>query len=320
MTEARLGPNGPLLPRLGLGGGPLGNYIRAISDAEAVATVHAAWDSGVRYFDTAPFYGAGVAERRLGAALRGRPRDGYVLSTKVGRLVRQGAGADPTTAFKVPPTHHCVWDFSGSGVRRSLEESLERLGVDRVDLLLIHDPYEHWREAVESGYPALAELRDAGVVGAIGVGMGDARMLADFVRYTDIDMVMVSGRYTVTDQTATAELLPLCLEWGVWVVAVSLFTTGLLVEPEGNGGPVGPEADRVRLVREVCRRHDVPVSAVAMQYPFSHPAVAGVVVGCHTADQMMANVDAFRHPVPALVWADLGVDPPILSDRAGGPV
>jgi D-threo-aldose 1-dehydrogenase len=288
-------------PVVGLGGGPLGNYQRAISDAEASSTVEAAWVAGIRYFDTAPYYGAGLAERRLGRALRDRPRAEYMLSTKVGRLVRPGPG-DAVSIFLVPPTDHCVWDFSAGGVRRSLDESLNRLGTDRVDVVYIHDPYEHWREALDVAYPALAALRDEGVVSAIGVGMGDSAMLVRFVEETDLDVVMVAGRYSLLDDSAGARLLPCCLERGVSVICVELFN-GLLAGRVGSG-----HADRVEYLRgitDACRRHGVPVAAAAMRFPFSHPAVAGIAIGCHTADQVRANMAAFQGPVAPELLAEL---------------
>ncbi|MEJ3747247.1 aldo/keto reductase [Actinomycetes bacterium KLBMP 9797] len=293
MTRRWPGPDGLDTPVVGLGGGPLGNYQRAITDEDAISTVEAAWAGGIRYFDTAPFYGAGLAERRLGRALRGRPRGDYVLSTKVGRLVRPGPGAGPSV-FLGPPTDHCVWDFSADGVRRSLDDSLGRLGVDRVDVVFIHDPYDHGEAALDEAYPALAALRAEGVVSAIGVGMGDAAMLARFVAETDLDVVMIAGRYTLLDDVAGAELLPRCLERGVSAICVSLFD-GLLA----GGVHTGPRhSGRAERVLAACRERGVPVAAAAMRFPLTHPAVAGIAIGCHTADQVRANLAAFHQPLP----------------------
>jgi len=280
------------LPEFGLGGGPLGNLFHAVADEQARETVDTAWETGIRFFDTAPHYGLGLAERRLGEALRHRPRDEYVLSTKVGRVLvpnPPGTGGRDGDIFDVPATHRRVWDFSRDGVRRSVEDSLRRLGLDRIDVLLLHDPDEHWRQAIDEGYPALAELRDAGVVRGIGVGMSNARMLADFVRNADLDVVMVAARYTLLDQQAAGELLPLCRERGIPAVAVALFHYGLLATDRPAPGPAGPARSpelqrRARRVGEICQRYGVSVTAAAMRYPLRHPAVASVVVGCHTAE------------------------------------
>jgi D-threo-aldose 1-dehydrogenase len=304
------------LPQLGLGGGPLGNLFHAVADDPARETVDAAWESGIRFFDTAPHYGLGLAERRLGEALRGRPRDGYVLSTKVGRVLvpnPSGTATRDGDLFDVPATHTRVWDFSRDGVRRSVEDSLRRLGLDRIDVLLLHDPDEHWRQAIDEGYPALAELRDAGVVRGIGVGMSDARMLANFVRDADLDLVMVAARYTLLDQGAADELLPLCLDRGVPAVAVALFGYGLLATdrpaPVPGGLPRPPEIEqRARRIGEICDRHGVALTAAAMRYPLRHPAVVSVVVGCHTAEQVRHNAALFAQPIPEDLWAELQAD------------
>jgi D-threo-aldose 1-dehydrogenase len=305
----------PPLTGLGLGGGPLGNLFYAVSDEQARATVDAAWDAGIRYFDTAPFYGLGLAERRLGAALRDRPRPQYVVSTKVGRvLVPAGPGRRPGAQdiFEIPGDRDFEWDFSADGVRRSLAGSLERLGLDRVDLLLLHDPDEHWRQAVEEGFPALAALRDEGVVGAIGVGMNQAGMLADFVRETDVDLVLAAGTYTLLDQRAADELIPLCARRGVAVVAAALFHAGLLAShgyrPVRLKGyrPLEPEVwDRAAGIGEACARHGVPLLAAAVRFPLGHPQVRSVVVGCHTAAELSADAAAYRTPIPAAFWDEL---------------
>jgi D-threo-aldose 1-dehydrogenase len=289
------------LPHLGLGGGPLGNLFHAISDEQAHDTVDAAWRAGIRYFDTAPHYGLGLAERRLGAALRHRPREEYIVSTKVGRLlVPNPPGAHPRDPdiFDVPATHRRVWDFSRDGVRRSLDDSLIRLNLDGVDVLFLHDAGARWRQALDHGYPALAELRAAGVVRAIGAGMNDAALLARLVRHADPDIVMLAGRYTLLDQTALDDLLPLCLERGVRVVAVALLHGGQLAHPH-------PDDPRARRIADVCARHGVPLAAAALRFPLRHPAVTSVVVGCHTAEQVRRNTALFSRPVPEELWADL---------------
>ncbi len=286
------------LPPIGLGGGPLGNYLTSITDEQAHAVVDAAWDGGVRYFDSAPFYGYGRSERRLGAALRHRPRDSFLVSTKVGRLVRPGRPDDDY--FAVPPTHRCEWDFSRDGVLRSVEESLDRLGLDRVDALFIHDPDRHWPQALDEAYPALAALRDQGVVDAIGVGMNQAEMLVRFVRHADPDLLLVANTCTLLRRSALAELLPLCAERGVGAIAASVFHRGLLATEPSSSAP--PD---VRRIGAACARFGVPVAAAALRFPLRQPAVRSVLFGAHTPDQVKANLAAFDHEIPPALWQAL---------------
>jgi D-threo-aldose 1-dehydrogenase len=299
---------------LGFGAAPLGNLYRAISDADAVATVDAAWDAGVRYFDTAPHYGLGLAERRLGAALAGRPRGQFAVSTKVGRLLVAdpgGTGRDPA-GFDVVADHRRVWDFSADGVRRSLDASLGRLGLDRVDIVLLHDPDEHWAEAVGEAYPALHELRDQGVLGAIGVGMNQAAMLTRFVRETDIDVVMVAGRLTLLDQSAAEQLLPACSARGVSVLAAGVFNSGLLATddlPAGatyNYQPASPEVlARAAAIRDICRRHGVALPVAALAFPARWPEVVSVVAGMRSSQEVAANAAGVAARVPTQLWTEL---------------
>ncbi|MEV0147831.1 MULTISPECIES: aldo/keto reductase [unclassified Nonomuraea] len=285
------------LPRAGLGGGPLGNYLRPISDEQARAVVDTAWEAGVRYFDTAPFYGLGLSERRMGRALRERPRSEFVLSTKVGRLVRPGPGHDG--AFAVPDDRHVEWDFSRDGVLRSVEESLERLGLDRVDVLYIHDPDRHWPQALDEAYPALADLRAQGVVRAIGVGMNQSGMLLDFVRHADPDVLLAANQCTLLRRSAFEELLPMCLARGITVVAAALLHRGELVTPP-------PDASgEVRAIARACAEHGVPLTAAALQFPFRHPAVRSVLVGAHEPAQVTANLRDLERDVPEALWRAL---------------
>ncbi|WP_084800709.1 aldo/keto reductase, partial [Promicromonospora kroppenstedtii] len=230
-TEVRA--TGVRLTTLGLGAAPAGNLYRATTDDEAYATFQAAWDAGIRYFDTAPHYGLGLSERRLGAYLRTRPRDELVISTKVGRLLvpsPETADRRDPEMFDVPATSRRVWDFSRDGVLASIEASLERTGLDRIDVAYLHDPDEHWTQAAHEALPALVELRDQGVVGAIGAGMNQSAMLARFVRETDVDVVMCAGRFTLLEQPALADLLPAAAERGVAVVAAAVYNSGLLAQ------------------------------------------------------------------------------------------
>ncbi|GIH92563.1 aldo/keto reductase [Planobispora siamensis] len=303
------------LSRYGFGGAPIGNLFTAVDDATATAAVDAAFDAGIRLFDTAPHYGLGLAERRLGAALAGRPRDSYVLSTKVGRLIvpSPGGGGRDDEGFDVPADLRRVRDYSREGVRRSLEESLERLGLDSVDIALIHDPDDHWEQAVSEAYPALAELREQGVVKAIGAGMNQWEMLAGFVRETDVDVVMLAGRYTLLDQSGGRELLPLCLERGVRVLAAGVFNSGLLATHEPSGtydyAPApGSLLARARRIAAVCERHGVTLPQAALAFPLRHPAVASVVVGTRSAEEVARNAALTARPAPEALWADLAAE------------
>jgi D-threo-aldose 1-dehydrogenase len=307
-----LGRTGLRVRALSLGTAPLGNLFATVADADAEATVRAALAAGLTYLDTAPHYGLGLAERRLGRVLAGLPRDEFVVSTKVGRLLRPlgpGETADPE-GFVGAPAGKRVWDLSREGVRRSLEESLDRLGLDRVDILFLHDPDDHEREAYEQAFPALAELRDQGTVGAIGAGMNQAEMLTRFVRDLDLDMVLVAGRYSLLDQTALAELLPACAARGTAVVVGGVFNSGLLADPRpGTTFDYAPAAPGLvaRAVRlgEVCASHGVPLRAAALAFPFGHPAVTSVLVGARSAGEVEDAVAMFGRPVPGDLWADL---------------
>lgn len=301
------------LGRWGLGCAQLGNLYTAITDSVAAATVERAWSEGVRYFDTAPHYGLGLSERRLGAALAGLPRHEFVVSTKVGRLLvpdPAGAGRRDDQGFDVPAAYRRVWDFSRDGVRRSLEASLDRLGLDRVDLVYVHDPDAHFAAALDEALPALAELRDQGVIGAIGVGMNQVAMPAEFVRRADLDVVLVAGRYTLLDQPALDELLPLCRDRGVAVVAAGVFNGGILATPSPGTmydyAEAPPElVTRAERIAGVCARHDVELPQAAIALPAGHPAVAAVLLGAQSPAQVSANLARARRPVPAALWAEL---------------
>lgn len=303
------------MSELSLGCAQLGNLYRAISDEEAQATVDAAWDAGIRYFDTAPHYGLGLSERRLGAALAGRPRDAYLVSTKVGRLLEPVSGGHDRVddgGFDVPATHRRVWDFTRDGVLRSLESSLERLGLDRVDLVYLHDPDNHWDEAIRHAYPALEELRAQGVVSGIGAGMNQAAMLAAFAHETDMDTLMVAGRYTLLDQSANDILLPRCEERGIGVVAAGVFNSGLLARPEPSpesrydyGAAPGSVVARARRFAEVCVEYGTSLPAAAIAFPLTHAAVVSVCVGARSPVQIAHDVDLYARGVPTALWPAL---------------
>ena len=302
------------LSELSLGCAQLGNLFREVSDADCRATVDAAWELGIRYFDTAPHYGLGLSERRLGAALASRPREDYVLSSKVGRLLEPVDGLEgwDDQGFVVRATHRRIWDFSRDGICRSIEGSLERLGLDRLDVVFLHDPDDHWPEVLAAGYPALEELRAEGVVGAIGAGMNQAPMLADLVRETDVDVVMLAGRYTLLEQEALDDLLPLCADRRVAIVAAGVFNSGLLARarpPDGarHDYESAPQelVERARAIARVCERHGTTLPAAALAFPLAHPAVVSVCVGARSAEQVRRNAALFREAIASDLWTEL---------------
>ncbi len=302
------------LTELSLGCAQLGNLYRAIDDAEATATVDAAYACGIRYFDTAPHYGLGLSERRLGAALAGHEREELVVSTKVGRRLEPlpESYRRDDEGFDVPATHRRVWDFSRDGVLSSLEASLERLGLERLDIVFLHDPDDHWEEALNVAYPALEELRSQGLVSSIGAGMNQAAMLADFVRRTDMDVLMLAGRYTLLEQDALDDLLPLCVERDVSIVAAGVFNSGVLARDDppddakyNYGEAATAVVDQARRIADVCRRHGVSLPAAAIAFPLAHPAVATVCLGARSPQQIERNVDLHRRTIPADLWREL---------------
>ncbi|MER7581479.1 aldo/keto reductase [Kitasatospora sp. NPDC097691] len=313
MRENPLGRTTVRVSELAFGAAGIGNLFTEVSDDQAAQAVAAAWDAGVRYFDTAPHYGLGLSERRLGAALRERPRDAYVLSTKVGRILEPTPGAhgdDLADGFAVPAAHRRRWDFSAEGVRRSIEDSLNRLGLDRIDIAYLHDPDDHAEQALDQAYPELERLRAEGILGAIGVGMNQAELPARFVRDTDIDAVLLAGRYSLLDQRGLAELLPLAAERGVGVVVGGVFNSGLLADPKPGATfdyatAPGELIDRALQLKAVCERHGVPLRAAALRFPFGHPAVASVLVGTRSAAEAVDAAEMLNHRIPQALWAEL---------------
>jgi D-threo-aldose 1-dehydrogenase len=308
----KLGRSKVEVTRLALGGAPLGGLYTSVSEDDAVATVRRALDRGLGYFDTAPHYAVGRSERLFGRALAGVPRESYVLSTKVGRLVVPLGSRDQPEyeGFADPPPYKRRWDWSRDGVRRSLEESLERLGLDRVDIVYMHDPDDHENEVYATGFPALAELRDEGVVGAIGAGMNQTAMLTRFVQRLDLDVVLCAGRYTLLDRSAERDLLPACLRREVSVVVGGIYNSGVLADPRpGTTYDYAPASEslvaRALELRQVCVSHEVPLRTAALRFPLRHPAVAGVLVGCRTPEEVDDNVEMFGHPIPNALWAKL---------------
>jgi D-threo-aldose 1-dehydrogenase len=293
--------------RLGFGSAPIGKLYEPISEPQAIETIQAAYAAGLRFFDTAPLYGTGLSERRLGLALAGVPRDSYVLETKVGRLV---------TAEGLPPGQWddgIRFDFSRDGVRRSLDESLARLGLDHVDILLIHDPdlhTEHYQQVLDEGFPALADLRAQGVVKAIGAGMNQWEMPAKFAQYADPDCFLLAGRYTLLEQTSL-EFLELCRSRGIQIWLGGVFNSGILARGPGAGAKYqyadAPETiqARVRQLQAVCDRHQVTLKAAALHFAAAHPAVQSLILGMESPAEVADNLQSWNTPVPAALWHDL---------------
>ena len=306
--------------QLGLGGGPIGGFRARIPEDEALGLVRAAYDAGVRLFDTSPLYGYGRSELRVGQVLRQVPRESFVLSTKVGRWltpVRPGEAPPRTGGLDFKPTY----DLSYDGVLRALEQSHCRLGLAAIDILLIHDIdlsthgregfEQRYREALEGAYPALDRLRSEGVIKAVGIGVNDVEPCLRFARDADLDCILLAGRYTLLEQGPLDELLPLCLERDIGILVGGPYNSGILVTGPVEGAtynyrPAPPEVlDRVRRIEAVCQRHDVALAAAALQFPLAHPAISTLIPGAISAGEVLANVAHLRTAIPADLWAEL---------------
>lgn len=294
--------------KLSLGCAPLANLYSSVTTEQADATIRAALDSGIAYFDTAPHYGSGLSETRTGDTLRTVARDTFVISTKVGRLLAPGR-ADGDLFDDVPPLHS-EFDFSADGVHRSLEASLERLGLDHIDIVHVHDPDDHLDQALTEAYPALRRWRDEGVVGAIGAGMNFAEPLTRIVNEADVDCVLLAGQYTLLNQNGLAALFPACEATGTRVIAAAVFNTGILADPTDNAtyfyAPASAEQlTKARAIQAVCARYDVPLPAAALQFALGHPVVETVLTGMRSPEEVAANTAYFNQPIPADVWTEL---------------
>lgn len=324
--KEKIGPHGLAVTRLGLGGTTFGNMYSALSEQEGLDVLDAAFAAGVRYFDTAPLYGYGLSETRLGPGLARYNRDDLVLSSKVGyTLVERKPGDDYVDLFVDAPERTSYFDFSRDAVLRSIEGSLARLNMDRLDLVLIHDPDAarsiepdwtpgepgYFAQVMAEAYPVLDELRQQQVVKAIGLGMNQWQMLADFARAGDFDAFLLAGRYTLLEQESLRELLPLCLERDVRIVIGGPFNSGILAtgaveDAYYNYAPAPDEVlAKVRQIEAICARYAVPLPAAALQFPFGHPAVATVIPGARTVAEVAANVDCLERAIPADFWAEL---------------
>jgi D-threo-aldose 1-dehydrogenase len=305
-----LGHTGLQVTRFGLGTAPLAGLFEAVPEEAALTVIERSWEAGIRFYDTAPLYGHGLAEMRLGRVLQKRPRDEFTLASKVGRLLRAGAPSEPGQVFRGTPPVNPIFDFSYDGVMRSVEESLERLGLERVDILHIHDPDNHYDEALHGAYRALDQLRREGVIKAVGAGMNQAEMLARFAREADFDCFLLAGRYTLLDQIALKDLLPVCLERGVAIIAGGVYNSGILADPKPGAhynytAAPATLVERAQRISAVCARHGVPIKAAAVQFPLGHPAVSCVVVGCRSVAQLDESIAMFEFEIPSALWAEL---------------
>ena len=308
--RVRLGRTALTVTRFGLGTAPLAGLFQEVDEADALAVIERAWDAGVRFFDTAPLYGHGLAEIRLGKVLRQKPRDEFTLASKVGRLLRADVAPEPGQSFRGTPPVNPTFDFSYDGAMRSVEESLERLGLDRIDILHIHDPDDHHDEALNGAYRALDRLRGDGTIGAVSAGMNQAEMLTRFAREADFDCFLLAGRYTLLDQVALNELLPECVERGIAIIAGGVYNSGILADPKPGAHYNYQTApadllERAQKIRDVCGRHHVPLKAAAEQFPLGHPAVACIVVGCRSVTQLDESIAMFESDIPPDLWRDL---------------
>ena len=308
--RVKLGRTPLEVTRFGLGTAPLAGLYEAVAEDQAVSVISHAWSKGIRHFDTAPLYGHGLAELRLGKALHDQPRSEFVLASKVGRLLRAEAPPEPGQSFRGTPPVNPMFDFSYDGVMRSVHESLERLRLDRIDILHIHDPDDHYDQALQGAYKALDQLRSDGVIRAVGAGMNQAEMLARFAREGNFDCFLLAGRYTLLDQVALDELLPLCVECGIAIIAGGVYNSGILADPKPGARynyVTAPPAllQRAQQIQAVCDRHGVPLKAAAVQFPLGHPAVSCVVVGCRSAAHLDESLEMFEMAIPPALWQEL---------------
>jgi D-threo-aldose 1-dehydrogenase len=311
MKRARLAGGRLEVTAIGLGTAPLGGLFAAVADADAEAAIERAWSSGVRYFDTAPLYGFGLAERRLGSFLRAQKRDSFVVATKVGRLLRS---PDLVPAednhYKGTPVERPMFDYSYDGVMRSVEESLDRLGLDRVDILLVHDPDEHYDQAIAGAFRALQRLRDDGSVRAIGAGMNQSGMLVRFAERVPVDCFLLAGRYTLLDQSALATLFPACLARNIGIILGGVYNSGILARPHAGATFDYENADaalvaRARELEALCRKHGTELKAASIQFCMAHPAVTVALMGARSAAEVADNIAMADLPVPSAFWREL---------------
>ena len=321
MERRQIGKTKLHLSILGFGGAPLGNLYTAVSEAEAQKSLTAAWEAGRRFFDTAPFYGYGLSERRVGDALRPHPRDEFVLSTKVGRLICRGWDESKTREmFASPMPFHAAFEYSYDGVMRSVEDSYQRLGLDRIDIVLLHDigrmtHGEHhaamMKSAMEGGYRALDELRRSGQIGAIGLGVNETAVCEEAMEHGDFDCFLLAGRYTLLEQGSLESFFPRCQAKGISVIIGGPFNSGILARGDQPDATYNYSAapqdirDRVTRLGEICRRHGVSMPAAALQFVLAHPVVASVIPGARNAAEAASHTEMLKVSIPGAFWSDL---------------
>jgi D-threo-aldose 1-dehydrogenase len=321
IPERPLGRCGLAISLIGLGGAPLGDLYAELDETTARNTVAAAYRAGISHFDTSPLYGHGLSEQRFGSVLRRLPRGDFVLSTKVGRWMNPHGPRGDGSGYVGGLPHRAVIDYSYDGTMRAFEQSLLRLGLDRIDILLIHDVdvWTHgadavearFREAMDGSYRALARLKGEGVIAAIGIGVNEAEMAERFAREGDFDTMMLAGRYSLIEQPALARFLPLAEAKGIGVMLGGVFNSGILATGAVAGArynyqPAPPDImKRVRRIEAVCRAHAVPLPHAALQFALAAPAVASVVLGAASPEEVERNVLALAKPVPSALWTDL---------------
>jgi D-threo-aldose 1-dehydrogenase len=325
LPRRRVGKTQLEVTTLGLGGAPMGGFRANISDAEAVGLTDLAYELGVRYFDTSPFYGYGRSELRMGAGLREKPRDDYVLSTKIGRIMHAlKPGEQPPADFRENglPGFAPVFDYTYDGVMRSLEHSYFRLGISRIDIALVHD-VDFWtikdrtildqrfKTVMDSGFKALDELRRAGVIGAIGVGINESDTSLRFIQAGDFDCMLLAGRYTLLEQGGLEAFLPECVKRGVSVILGGPYNSGILTGGVKNDTThdyvqaPAPLIEKARKIEAVCKRHGVELGAAAMQFPLFHPALCAVIPGALAASEVRQNVERLSVKIPTELWSEL---------------
>jgi len=313
MRSRPIGGTGLRVSELGYGAAPLGNLYAAVTDDQAEAAVHAAWDAGIRLFDTAPHYGLGLSERRLGAALRSYPREEYVVSTKVGRLLEPnpsptGADAD---LFVVTDDLTRRWDFTRDGILRSIDDSLERLGLDRIDILYLHDPdLSGDPDAARRGADVLIDARSRGLARAVGIGSNDASTIADLFRTADIDLAMVAGRISLLGRRGLDDVVEAA--GGRALVVAGAFNSGILASRRPREDDTYDYArapadvlERANRIADIVERHGSALPDAAIAFPLREPGVASVVLGMRSADEVVENVQRYDRAPSEDTWADL---------------
>ena len=325
--KQRVGNHELEVTQMGLGGTGFGNLYQSMSDQNAIDILGATQSAGIGYLDTAPLYGFGVSETRLGIALSNYDRNDFVISTKVGYTLVEKTSAEPHNApFVDIPNLDAIFDFTADAAKRSIDESLERLQTDHVEIILIHDPDEgatlwdpgsdpfavsHFDEVMNNVYPVLDDLRNQGVIKAVGLGMNQWQMLAEFAKAGDFDCFLLAGRYTLLEQEPLESFLPLCLERDVRIIVGGPYNSGILATGAIEGAKYNygdaPEdvLERVRGIESICDRHNVPLQAAALQFPFGHPAIATIIPGARSVEEIQTNVSYFEHHIPADFWSEL---------------